>query len=140
MTGLTEDDLSRLTAGLMLTQNMVSSEATPTAPTEQMLRIIAALRDETNTRMLLDVAKQDGESDRAALEWIENRSCLPNGVTIETTACDEKYTERRSVFYGGQRDRHIMVSWGPKMGHFRHAATLRDALASAMRLSPISPE
>ena len=59
MTGLTDDDISRLIAGLILTQNMVSSGATPTAPTEQMLRILAALRDESDTRMLLDVAKQD---------------------------------------------------------------------------------
>ena len=72
MTGLTEDDISRLIAGLMLTQNMVSSEAAPTAPTEQMLRIIAALRDESDTQMLLDVARADIE--RLKIEKDEMRS------------------------------------------------------------------
>ena len=67
MTGLTEDDLSRLIDGLRLTQNMVSSEATPTAPTEQMLRIIAVLRDESDTRMLIESAKADIVSARSQL-------------------------------------------------------------------------
>ena len=56
MTGLTEDDLSRLIAGLMLTRNMTQSV---TAALEDEARIIAALSDESDTRMLLDVATAD---------------------------------------------------------------------------------
>ena len=142
MTGLTKADIQRVIDGFMWTRKVDARGALchKDQDAEQETRIIAALRDETDTRMLLDVARQDGARDRAALEWIESRSCLPSGVTIATTAWDEKYKEHRSVYYGGVRDRRVMVSWGPKMGHFRRNDTLMGALESAMRLSAISPE
>ena len=59
MTGLMEDDLSRLFAGLMLTRKANADSERKIADIEQEERIIAALRDESDTQMLLDVALGD---------------------------------------------------------------------------------
>ena len=56
MTGLTEADITRLVAGLILTRGVYSSLS---QNAESETRIIAALRDETDCRMLLDVAKSE---------------------------------------------------------------------------------
>ena len=53
MTGLTEADIQRVKEALALTCYSGRND------TEQDAKIIAALRDETDCRMLLDVARQD---------------------------------------------------------------------------------
>ena len=63
MTGLTDDDIARIITGLMVTRPWH-----PNADMEQMERIRAALRDESDTRMLLDVARQDMAQLRSELD------------------------------------------------------------------------
>ena len=56
MTGLSERDMYRLQTGLALTRNMTQSV---TVALEDEARIMTALRNESSTQMLLDVARGD---------------------------------------------------------------------------------
>ena len=59
MTGLTETDIKRLIAGLILTRKANGDVLCDDREATQEMRIVAALRDESDTRMLLDVAKSE---------------------------------------------------------------------------------
>ena len=59
MTGLTEADITRLIAGLILSRKAGATPERKTQDAEQETRIIPALYDETDTRMLLEVAKSE---------------------------------------------------------------------------------
>ena len=59
MTGLTETDIKRLIAGLILTRKENADPERKTADAEQETRVMTVLRDESDTRMLLDVARGD---------------------------------------------------------------------------------
>ncbi len=72
--------------------------------------------------------------DAARLDWLQEKSQLANGVEIETTAWDAQEHEHRSVAYhSGTEGRRINVSWGPKLGHFAHQDSLREAIDNAMQ-------
>ena len=70
MPGLSEDDLKRLITGLILTRPWNSDRFR--YDEDQTARIVAILRDESDTRMLLDVARADIE--RLKIEKDEMRS------------------------------------------------------------------
>ena len=71
MTGLTPDDIALLILGMILTRT-AKGEPAALPPGGQEERIIAALRDESDTQMLLDVARADIE--RLKIEKDEMRS------------------------------------------------------------------
>ena len=71
MTGLTPDDISRLIAGLELTRYGYSAIGR-VADAKQEVRIAAALRGESNTQMLLDVARADIDRLRLVTEAADN--------------------------------------------------------------------
>ena len=66
MTGLTPDDISRLKAGLVLTRRRDADGLLDGCETTQEARIMAILRDDSDARMLLDVARAEiGRLERA---------------------------------------------------------------------------
>ena len=71
MTGLTPDDISRLIAGLELTRYGYSAIGRAT-DAKQEVRIVAVLRDESDMRMLLDVALRDLAMLRLNMEAANN--------------------------------------------------------------------
>ena len=85
MTGLTEADIQRVIDGFMWTRKVDARGALchKDQDAEQETRILAALRDETDTRMLLDVARQDGAADKARLDWLEDASKVYS-ITVQS--------------------------------------------------------
>ena len=78
MTGLTEADITRLVVGLILTRKAGATPERKTRDAEQETRIIPALYDETNYRMLLDVARQDlRRRENEILELVFPPTLLP---------------------------------------------------------------
>ncbi len=75
-------------------------------------------------------------TDTERLDWIAEVSQLANGFTAERQAWSEKFGEWQSVAYpSATRSPRTLISWGPKMGHFRNADTLREAIDAARAVS-----
>lgn len=150
-----DTEIVRLRAELaaLLPGSRYADAARPASEREALAAVVrsvipARLNQQSRTGIDYDVAdallaagwRRDGGENTALLDWIEEKAALANGVTIETTAWDEREQEHRSVAYhSGTEDRRVNVTWGPKMGHFAHADTLREALGMAMQRSAGRP-
>ena len=82
MTGLTPDDIALLILGMILTRT-AKGEPAALPPGGQEERIVAVLRDESDTRMLLDVARADIEILRREMEKLLTISRAWPGVAAE---------------------------------------------------------
>ena len=104
MTGLTPDDLSRVIDGFMWTR-LVDKYGAPcndAQDAEQETRIIAALSDESDTQMLLEVAKHDmaklrSELDAAKVENVNLRSGLKAAVDAIASFWDSARRLRENI-------------------------------------------
>ena len=100
MTGLTPDDILRLMTGLSLTRKWNADRET--ADAEQEARIVAVLRDDSDARMLLEVAKQDmaklrSELDAAKVENVNITEGLQVAVEAIASFCDSARRLRENI-------------------------------------------
>jgi hypothetical protein len=95
----------------------------------------SALFDErvaTVTALREQVAALTRDAER--LDWLESKTRLANGVTIERQHWSTAEQELVSVSYEGDGEpEQTFLSWGAKLGHFRFDKSLRAAIDAARR-------